>query len=226
MNAPVVGPARGLPVRREHVGQTVVVAPLDARRHAGDLWAAFAGHDSLWDYMSYGPFADEKAFALWLGGREELSDPFYFTVIDRGTGRAVGLVTLMEIRPAHGVVEVGHIVFSPALQRTRAATEAIFLLGRHVFEDLGYRRFEWKCNNLNEPSRRAAMRFGFTYEGLFRQHMVVKGESRDTAWFSIIDSEWPLIRAANEAWLSEENFDREGQQLKSLQAIRSELSTK
>lgn len=221
MNAPVVGPARGMPVRCEHVGQTVVVAPLDARRHAGDLWAAFAGHDSLWDYMSYGPFADEKAFALWLGGREELSDPFYFTVIDRGTGRAVGLVTLMEIRPAHGVVEVGHIVFSPALQRTRAATEAIFLLGRHVFEDLGYRRFEWKCNALNAASRRAALRFGFSFEGVFRQHMIVKGRNRDTAWFSMLDSEWPVRKRAFEAWLAPENFDAGGRQRVSLSAYNA-----
>src|SRR5690606_13079511 len=124
MSAPAIGPARGLPPRREHEGRTVLLAPLDVRLHAADLWAAVAGHDRLWDYMSDGPFSDVEAFGLWLEGRAELSDPFYFAVTDLGTGRAVGLVTLMEIRPAHGVIEVGNIVFSPVLQRTCAATEA------------------------------------------------------------------------------------------------------
>lgn len=212
MNAPVIGPARGLPPRRGHEGRTVVLAPLDARLHAADLWAAVAGHDRLWDYMAYGPFAEAEAFGLWLEGRAELSDPFYFTVIDRGTGRAVGLVTLMEIRPAHGVIEVGNIVFSPALQRTCAATEAIYLLAKHVFDDLGYRRFEWKCNAANAASRRAAERFGFTFEGIFRQHMIVKGKNRDTAWFAMLDSEWPARKAAFESWLAPDNFDAAGRQ--------------
>jgi RimJ/RimL family protein N-acetyltransferase len=136
-------------------------------------------------------------------------------------GRAAGYASFMRIEPAHGVVEVGNILLSPILQRTRAATEAMYLMARHVFEDLGYRRYEWKCNAQNEPSRRAALRYGFTYEGIFRQHMVVKDRNRDTAWFSMLDSEWPARKAAFEAWLDPSNFDENGEQRKSLQSLRS-----
>ena len=135
------------------------------------------------------------------------------------------MASYLRVVPADGVIEVGHIWFGPALQRTRQATEAIYLLTRQVFDDLGYRRFEWKCNALNEPSRRAAVRFGFTYEGTFRQHMVVKGSNRDTAWYAMLDGEWPAVKAAFEAWLRPENFDGQGRQLKSLEAIRAEQAS-
>jgi RimJ/RimL family protein N-acetyltransferase len=148
------------------------VEKLDTARHSDALWDAVRGHDSLWTYMSYGPFSDAALFSLWLNERAALADPFSYAVLNRD-GRAVGIVTLMEIRPAMRVVEVGHIIYSPALQRTPLATEAQYLLARHAFEELGYRRYEWKCNALNAPSRRAALRFGFTFEAIFRQHMIV-----------------------------------------------------
>lgn len=185
---------------------------LDAARHGDDLWAAFENHDSLWDYLGYGPFADRAAFGAWLESRVPLADPLSYAVIDRQAERALGIITLMEIRPESGVIEVGHIVFSPLLQRTPTATEAIALAGRHVFRDLGYRRFEWKCNAANEPSRRAAARFGFVAEGVFRQHMIVKARNRDTAWFSIVDHEWPLVERAFDRWLAPENFGPRGEQ--------------
>jgi RimJ/RimL family protein N-acetyltransferase len=168
--------------------------------------------------MSYGPFADHEAFSTWLAERETLKDPYYYAVLDTA-GRARGLVTLMEIRPAMRVVEVGHIVYSPALQRTPLATETQCLLARYVFETLGYRRYEWKCNSLNAPSRRAALRYGFSFEGILRQHMIAKGRNRDTAYFSMLDSEWPARKANFERWLAPENFDSEGRQKLSLAAL-------
>jgi RimJ/RimL family protein N-acetyltransferase len=190
------------------------VEKLEAR-HGGDLWQAVKGADTLWPYMGYGPFADETAFLAWVPERAALPDPYAYAVVG-ADGRAVGIATLMEIRPAMRVIEVGHIVYSPLLQRTPLATEAQYLLARYVFETLGYRRYEWKCNALNAPSRRAAERFGFTFEGVFRQHLIVKGRNRDTAWFSMLDSEWPVRKAAFERWLSAENFDTAGQQKASL----------
>jgi RimJ/RimL family protein N-acetyltransferase len=165
--------------------------------------------------MGYGPFADEAAFLAWVPERAALADPYAYAVID-AEGRAVGIATLMEIRPAMRVIEVGHIVYTPALQRTPLATEAQYLLARYIFETLGYRRYEWKCNALNAPSRRAAERFGFTFEGVFRQHLIVKGRNRDTAWFSMLDSEWPARKAAFERWLAPANFDAAGRQKTSL----------
>jgi RimJ/RimL family protein N-acetyltransferase len=147
--------------------------------------------------------------------RAALADPYAYAVID-AEGRAVGIATLMEIRPTMRVIEVGHIVYTPALQRTPLATEAQYLLARYIFEELGYRRYEWKCNALNAPSRRAAERFGFTFEGVFRQHLIVKGRNRDTAWFSMLDSEWPTRKAAFERWLAPGNFDAAGRQNMSL----------
>lgn len=200
-------------------GRTVRVEKLDAARHGDDLWAAVANHDSIWDYLGYGPFADKADFLSWLATRPPLTDPLSYAVIDKETDRALGVATLMEIRPSMGVIEVGHIFFSPDLQRTPAATEAIFLLARHAFRDLGYRRFEWKCNNANEPSKRAAVRFGFVFEGVFRQHLIVKGRNRDTAWFSIIDGEWPVVERAFTRWLHAGNFDAQGQQKLALSAM-------
>lgn len=205
-------PARGAPRPIVIEGRLTRLDPLDERRHGGDIWAAVAGHDHLWDYMGYGPFADEAAFRAWLRTRQELADPLHFAVVDRASGQALGWATLMEIRPSQGVIEVGNILFSPRLQRTPHATETIYLLARHAFDDLGYRRFEWKCNDQNEPSKRAALRFGFVPEGVFRQHMIVKGRNRDTAWFSMTDGEWPARRAAFERWLDPANFDAEGRQ--------------
>ncbi len=211
---------RARPVRGTIAGTWGRLEPLDAAEHGHDIWQGVAGHDSVWTYLGYGPFADEATFLAWLKGREELTDPLAYAVIDAASGKALGVLTLMEIRPASGVVEIGHIFFSPVLQKTRAATEAIFLGMRHAFDDLGYRRFEWKCDSLNAPSRAAANRFGFTYEGIFRQHMVIKGRNRDTAWYSIIDKEWAPVKAAFEAWLKPENFDTEGHQKAALSDLR------
>jgi RimJ/RimL family protein N-acetyltransferase len=167
------------------------VARLDAARHAAGLWQVLHGDDAVWTYMgAYGPFADEGAFSAWLAERQALKDPYYYTALD-ADGRALGLATLMEIRPAMRVVEVGHIVYSPALQRTPLGTETQYLLARYAFEALGNRRYEWKCNSLNAPSRRAAARYGFVFEGILRQHMIAKGHNRDTAYFSMLDTEWP-----------------------------------
>jgi RimJ/RimL family protein N-acetyltransferase len=212
---PTPAPRPG-PVKLE--GRYGTVVRLDAARHGPDLWGAVRGQDQIWDYLSYGPFADAAAFADWLVGRAKSPDPFYYAVLDVG-GRTVGLATLVNIHPAMRTIEVGHILYSPALQRTPLATEAQYLLARYIFETLGYRRYEWKCNALNRPSYRAALRFGFTFEGVFRQHMIWKGRSRDTAWFSMLDSEWPARRAAFERWLAPENFDDKGQQRTSLSAL-------
>ena len=200
------------------------IEKLDPARHGASLWDAVAGHDGLWSYLGYGPFADRAAFEAWLPGRARLEDPYSYAVVD-AQDRAVGVVTLMEIRPAMRVIEVGNILYGAPLQRTPLATEAQYLLARHVFKTLGYRRYEWKCNALNAPSRRAAARFGFTYEGLFRSHFIVKGRNRDTAWFSMLEGEWPTRRQAFERWLRPENFDAEGRQKLSLAALNaSELA--
>ena len=202
------------------------VSRLDASRDAADLWQALRGHDEVWTYISvHAPFADESTFATWLAGRESLKDPYTYTV--RGAaGRAVGLLTLMEIRPAMRVIEVGFIVYSPALQRTPLGTETQYLLARYVFETLGYRRYEWKCNALNAPSLRAALRYGFVFEGILRQHMIAKGRNRDTAYFSILDSEWPARKLAFERWLAPDNFDSEGRQKLCLTTLNGEVSAR
>jgi RimJ/RimL family protein N-acetyltransferase len=192
-------------------GRHGTVEGLAAARHGPNLWQAMRGHDDIWAYLPPGPFHDQAEFIAYISACEQSRERIFYAVVDSG-GRAVGFFSLMEIRPAMRVIEVGNIVYSPALQRTPLATEAQYLIARHAFETLGYRRYEWKCNALNAASRRAAERFGFTYEGLFRQHMIVKGRSRDTAWFSILDSEWPARKAAFERWLAPENFDRDGRQ--------------
>ena len=197
-------------------GRYCRIEDLDAIRHGADLWQALRQDNSLWTYMSYGPFSGERDFDEWLDERTALLDPFSYAVTDSDIGVAAGIVTLMDIRPAMRAIEVGSIVFGPALQRTRAGTEAHYLMARYVFEDLGYRRYEWKCNALNIPSRRAASRLGFTFEGIFRQHMIVKGHNRDTAWYSMLDDEWPARKAALEEWLAPENFDENGSQRRRL----------
>jgi RimJ/RimL family protein N-acetyltransferase len=212
-------PARR-PEREPVDGASVRLEPLSPERHGAQLFEATAGADETWFYLPYGPFADEDAFVRWLEERAALDDPLAFAIIDRTAGAARGIETLMSIEPEHGSIEIGHIWLSPPLQRTRQATEAIYLLARHAFDDLGNRRLEWKCDAANAPSRRAAERFGFTFEGVFRQHRVVKGRNRDTAWYSITDGEWPRCRAAFEAWLAPENFDERGAQRRSLADIR------
>jgi len=211
------------PGRATLAGRFAILERLNAARHGPALWDEFKARDDLWTYSSQGPFADAGAFNAWLAQRAVLEDPFYFAILNR-EGRALGVATLMEIRPAMRVVEVGHIVYSPALQRTPVATEAQYLLARHVFETLGYRRYEWKCDALNAASRRAAERFGFVFEGVSRQHMIIKGRSRDTAWFAMLDGEWPRVRAAFEQWLAAENFDGQGRQRRTLEEIRKSIS--
>jgi RimJ/RimL family protein N-acetyltransferase len=193
---------------RGHFG---AIEKLNRGRHGAALWHALRHHDDVWTYMSYGPFEDQETFLAWVEQRAALPDPFSYAVVDV-RGDAVGIVTLMEIRPAMRVIEVGNIVYAPALQRTPLATEAQYLMARHALETLGYRRYEWKCNALNAPSRGAALRFGFTFEGIFRNHMIVKGRSRDTAWYAMFEEDWPVRRAAFERWLARDNFDHEGRQ--------------
>ena len=187
------------------------VERLVASRHGDALWEQLKGHDRLWTYMFYGPFVDKPAFSAWLAEREKLNDPFYYVIADKA-GRPLGLATLMSIRPDMRVIEVGNILLGPALQRSALATEAQYLLARFCFEMLGYRRYEWKCDALNAASQRAALRLGFAFEGIFRNHMIVKGHSRDTAWFAMTDADWPARKAAFERWLDPENFDAEGRQ--------------
>jgi RimJ/RimL family protein N-acetyltransferase len=202
---PVQPPGRA-PLRGAHVLLRPLVAA-DARA----LYAATHpphGDPSLWTYMSDGPYADADELRRALVSAEASEDPLFFAIVS--DGRVLGRASYMRITPEFGVIEVGNIVLAPALQRTTAATEAIYLLARHAFDDLGYRRLEWKCNALNAPSRRAADRFGFTFEGVFRNHQIVKGRNRDTAWYAIIDADWPAIRSGFEAWLSPDNFDHAG----------------
>jgi RimJ/RimL family protein N-acetyltransferase len=201
-------------------GELVRLEPIDVQRHAAELYAAQEGAPEIWDYMSYGPFPSEAEFRTWLSGPATSDDPLFYAIVNQTGGRALGMASFLRITPEHGVIEVGHIWYSPALQRTRQATDAMYVMARHIFEDLGYRRYEWKCNALNEPSKRAAQRLGFTYEGVFRQHMVVKDRNRDTAWYSMLDSEWPAAKAAFEAWLRPDNFDAEGRQLRGLAELR------
>jgi RimJ/RimL family protein N-acetyltransferase len=214
-------PARP-PARATLSGRYARVEPIAAERHGGDLFEAShgaKGDPAIWTYLGYGPFTDEAAFRSWLVERSRSSDPLFFAVLDGASGRAAGMASYLRMAPTDGVIEIGHILLAPCLQDTRQATEAIFLMTRHAFDDLGYRRFEWKCDNANEPSRRAARRFGFVFEGVFRQHLIVKGRNRDTAWFSIIDGEWPARKQAFERFLAPENFDAEGRQKKSLSSL-------
>jgi RimJ/RimL family protein N-acetyltransferase len=207
--------AAGLPAPVNLVGRFGQLVKLDVDRHSASLWNAVKGHDHIWTYLPYGPFADDAALSSWMDERAELTDPYSFAILDRNS-HALGIAALMSIRPSMRVIEVGNILLSPALQRTPLATEIQYLLARYVFETLGYRRYEWKCNALNDASRRAAQRFGFTFEGVFRQHMIVKGRNRDTAWFAMLDGEWPQRKSAFECWLAPDNFDDRGQQRASL----------
>jgi RimJ/RimL family protein N-acetyltransferase len=187
---------------------------LDPGRHGDSLYAASAapGAGERFRYLFEPPPADRTDFGAWAARVAAGEDPLFYAVVDRESGRAEGRQALMRITPEHGVIEIGSILWGPRIARTRIASEALYLFARHAFDELGYRRFEWKCDALNEPSRRAALRFGFTFEGIFRQHMVVKGKNRDTAWFAIVDRDWPRIRAGMERWLEAANFDASGRQ--------------
>jgi RimJ/RimL family protein N-acetyltransferase len=192
----------------------------DVERHAADLHRAntAASDDGNWTYLPYGPFSDLASYRAWLAEKAQSYDPLFHVIVN-GRGAAVGVAAFMRIDPPNGVIEVGHVSFSPRLQRTAAATEAMYLMMRRAFDELGYRRYEWKCDSLNMPSRRAAERFGFTFEGIFRQALVYKGRSRDTAWYSMLDSEWPSRKNAFEQWLAPDNFDRNGCQQRPLSAL-------
>jgi RimJ/RimL family protein N-acetyltransferase len=205
------------PKRAALQGRHVLIRPVDAAADAEQLYAASHppdGDRSIWTYLPDGPYESADHMRAALTEAERSEDPLFFTLV--AGDRPSGIASYLRITPEHGAIEIGHIWFGTTMQRTTAATEAIYLLARHVFDDLGYRRLEWKCNALNAPSRRAADRFGFTFEGVFRKQQVVKGRNRDTAWYAIVDDEWPRIRAAFEAWLNPENFDDEGRQRRSL----------
>lgn len=215
--------ARPRPPRTAMTGRFVCLAPFSVRDHAADLFAtqALDADGRMWTYMPNGPFPTEASYRAWAEGAETSEDPLFFAVVEAVTGKAVGSCALLRIDPANGVAEVGYIAWSPLLARTPAATEAMYLMMRRVFDELGYRRYEWKCNDLNAPSKRAAERLGFTHEGLFRQAVIVKGRSRDTAWYSVLDGEWPRLRAAFEAWLDPANFDEDGAQRRRLEDLRA-----
>ncbi len=207
------------PERLTLKGRWITLAPLDAEKHAAALYQGSNGdaeRERVWSYLFNGPFATPADFAADIELKARSVDPHFFAVVDNASGRALGFQALMRIDPSNRVIEVGNITYTPAMQRTAGATEAQYLFAQYVFDVLGNRRYEWKCNNLNAPSKRAAERFGFTFEGIFRQHMIVKGRNRDTAWFAMLDSEWLARKAAYERWLKPDNFDAAGRQKVSL----------
>lgn len=208
-------------------GQYVRLEPLDVERHGDQLYAAssVADVDQRFRYLFDQPPASREDFTPWLEQSAANTETMFFAVIDKKTGLVAGRQALMRIEPQYGVIEIGNIYWGPAISRQRGATEAQYLFMQYVFDGLGYRRYEWKCNNDNEPSKRAALRFGFTFEGIFRQHMVAKGLNRDSAWFSIIDSEWPALKRAYQAWLNPDNFNENGEQICKLESfIKAEQS--
>ena len=194
-------------------GRYARLEPL-AMGHADSLFRASSGEGAAarFAYLFDEPPASEEEMRAWVARAAAGEDPLFWAVVERASGEAAGRQALMRITPEHGVIEIGNILWGPAIARTRVATEALYLAARHVFEDLGYRRFEWKCHDRNEPSKAAALRFGFRYEGLFRQHMWMKGANRDTAWFAMVDGDWPAVRGAFERWLEPSNFDADGRQ--------------
>ena len=213
-------PARR-PERIVLAGRAISLVPLNAEAHADALFDGANGGDKdrVWTYLFDGPYTDRAVFRANVEAKAKSEDPLFFAIVDNASGKPLGYQTFLRVEPLHRVIEVGNILYTPAMQRTIGATEAQYLFARYVFDELGYRRYEWKCNDLNAPSKRAAQRFGFTFEGIFRQHMIVKGRNRDTAWFSMLDSEWPAQRAAYEQWLAPDNFDAAGRQKVSLLAL-------
>jgi RimJ/RimL family protein N-acetyltransferase len=207
------------PVRAPLRGSRVLLRPIDSDADARPLYAVSHppdGDPAIWTYLPDGPYESSEHLHQTLAWAETSEDPLYYTLVSLPDERPLGIASYLRITPEFGVIEIGHIWFGPSLQRTTAATEAIYLLAAHALDDLGYRRLEWKCNALNAASRRAAERFGFTFEGIFRNHMVLKGRNRDTAWYSITDQEWPPIRSGFHSWLAATNFDRDGVQRRSL----------
>jgi RimJ/RimL family protein N-acetyltransferase len=219
LGAPVDWRPVQAPARTELRGAHVLLRPLGAPTDADSLYAAThapEGDETVWRYLFDGPHASAEDLRTMLGHMQRSSDPLFYAVVPQSDRRALGLISFLRITPEFGTIEIGNVCFGASLQRTTAATEALYLLLRHAFDQLGYRRMEWKCNALNEPSRRAAERFGFVFEGIFRKHYVVKGRNRDTAWYAMLDDEWPSIRAGFTAWLAAENFTPEGCQIRSL----------
>ncbi len=215
-------PAKGPPERAPLEGRSLRLEPIDPARHVADLFAVSADDPALWTYMPYGPFEDPAQMEAWLEACARSDDPLFMALVETADARAAGMASFLNIRPAHGVLELGHIWFSQRLRQRRPATEAIFLMLSAAFDDLGYRRVEWKCDAANAASRRAALRFGFVYEGIFRQHLIVKGRNRDTAWFAILDRDWPALRSGFETWLDPTNFDDSGRQRRALSALTSD----
>ncbi len=209
------------PSKSELLGDYCKIVPLDVNAHAKSLYSSFAkdSENKNWTYMVDGPFDNYSDFESWLEKIASSSDPFFYSLIDKENNNVIGLASYLRINQSQGVIEVGNIHFSPVLQRTPIATEIMYLMMKRAFDELGYRRYEWKCDSLNEKSRSAALRLGFTFEGIFRQAIMYKGRNRDTAWYSVIDSEWPQIKQAFELWLSATNFGSKGQQRKSLRDI-------
>ena len=205
-------------------GRACRVEPLDPDLHAEDLFRAFTADQEgrIWTYLPYGPFVTQRDFRAWMEKACLGADPLFHAVVDQASDKTLGMASYLRIEPAAGVIEVGHINYGPALQRTPAATEAMYLMMSRVFDELGYRRYEWKCNALNAASRRAAERLGFTFEGVFRQATISKHRNRDTAWFSILDREWPAMKAAYKAWRDPANFDAEGRQIRGIAAFRDQ----
>lgn len=208
-------PPGNTPDLRPLHGRWMWLEPVSVGKHALQLYESFVHDDTpghVWTYMGYGPFEAFEVFEAWLAARAAARDPWFYAFIRRADGKACGMGSFMRCDAANGVIEIGHIWMSPGLQRTREATEAIYLMIRHCFDDLGVRRLEWKCDALNGPSRRAAERFGFAFEGIFRQHMIVKGRNRDTAWYAMLDKDWHRVRDGFERWLDPANFDAHGRQ--------------
>jgi RimJ/RimL family protein N-acetyltransferase len=205
---------RPLPARAAMQGRLCRVEPLRAAAHAVELHACHSidTQGRNWTYMPYGPFGSTEEYRAWVESKELLDDPVFYAIVALPQQRPVGVASYLRIDPVMGVIEVGHVSFSPLLQRTAAATEAMYLMMRHAFDELGYRRYEWKCDSHNHPSRNAALRLGFRFEGIFKQAVVVKGRNRDSAWFSITDSEWPALRTAFGTWLDPDNFHTDGRQ--------------
>ncbi len=209
------------PTKAALVGRCCTAEPIDPDRHAADLHQANCKDldARIWTYLAYGPFDNQNEYTDWINQQCLGDDPVFYAIIDNDSNKAVGVASYLRLQPEVGVIEVGHINFSPELQKTVAATEAMFLMMNHVFDDLGYRRYEWKCDALNELSRRAASRLGFTYEGIFRQATMYKGRNRDTAWFAMIDQEWPALKQAFVQWLDPGNFGQDGAQKEQLSKL-------
>jgi RimJ/RimL family protein N-acetyltransferase len=210
-------------------GAHALLRPVDPRRDAEPLYAvshAPEGDEAIWTYLPDGPYESPQQLRRMLASVENSEDPLFFTIEPDADKRPLGVCCYMRVKPHWGVIEIGHIWFGAPLKRTTAATEVIYLLARHAFDDLGYRRLEWKCNSLNAASRSAAERLGFSFEGIFRKHQVVKGRNRDTAWYAITDQQWPVVRAGFQAWLSPENFANDGLQRRSLAELRAEAHSR